>query len=137
VPGRTFAAEADEYRELDAERVLVLTHYRARDKHSGLEVEQMRAKGAPLYYVRGGKVTRLVQYFDSERVLADPASVHRVWCLGMVGDGRSGLSRFRQLAYFGYSQADGAVPSRERRIAVRFTQRAREGVCSGGGKESS
>jgi ketosteroid isomerase-like protein len=66
-----FHAVADEYRELDDERVLVLTKYRGRGKKSGLELEQMGAKGATLYHLRGGKVTRLVFYFDRERAFAD------------------------------------------------------------------
>ena len=66
-----FRAVADEYRELDAERVLVLIHWGGRGKTSGLEVEQMRTKGAQLFHVRGGKVTRFVTYWDGERALAD------------------------------------------------------------------
>jgi ketosteroid isomerase-like protein len=63
--------EVDEYRELDGERVLVLVHFSARGKTSGLELGQMRAKGAELFHVRGGKVTRAVAYWDRERALAD------------------------------------------------------------------
>jgi ketosteroid isomerase-like protein len=63
--------EADEYRELDDERVLVLHRWAGRGKASGLDVGQMRAKGALLFHLRGGKVTRLVLYFDRERALAE------------------------------------------------------------------
>ena len=63
--------EAEEYRELEGERVLVLFHFSARGKASGLDVGQIRTKGASLFHVRGGKVARLVQYFDRERALAD------------------------------------------------------------------
>jgi ketosteroid isomerase-like protein len=63
--------EAEEYRELDGGRVLVPFRFSARGKTSGLDVGQMRTKGASLFHVRGGKVTRLVQYFDRERALAD------------------------------------------------------------------
>jgi ketosteroid isomerase-like protein len=63
--------EAEEYRELDDERVLVLLQLSGRGNTSGLELGQMRAKGANLFHVRGGKVTRLVVYFDRERALAD------------------------------------------------------------------
>jgi ketosteroid isomerase-like protein len=66
-----FHSVAADYRELDGERVLVLTNYRGRGKKSGLELEQMGAKGAALYHLRGGKVTRLVFYFDRDRALAD------------------------------------------------------------------
>jgi ketosteroid isomerase-like protein len=66
-----FRVAADEYRELDSERVLVLHHLSARGKTSGLELEQMQTTGANLFHVRGGKVTRNVFYFDCERALAD------------------------------------------------------------------
>jgi ketosteroid isomerase-like protein len=68
---KNFRAEVEEYRELDDERVLVLIRYSGRGKRSGLELDQMRAKGATLYNVRGGKVTRIVTYFDRERAFAD------------------------------------------------------------------
>jgi ketosteroid isomerase-like protein len=68
---REFRSEADEYRELDCERVLVLQHWGGRGKTSGLELGQTWAKGASLFHVRGGKVTRLVVYLDRERALAD------------------------------------------------------------------
>jgi hypothetical protein len=63
-----FRVEAEEYRELDGERVLVLTRNGARGKVSGLEVGQMRAKGAVLFH---GKVTRFVFYWDRERALVE------------------------------------------------------------------
>jgi ketosteroid isomerase-like protein len=66
-----FRYEAEEYRELDGERVLVLTDYSGRGKTSGLELGQMRAKGAHLFHVRDGKITRLVRYWDRDRALAD------------------------------------------------------------------
>ena len=60
---------AEKYRELDDERVLVLTHVSGRGKTSGLEVG---GQGANLFHVRGGKVTRLVFYWDRELAFADP-----------------------------------------------------------------
>jgi ketosteroid isomerase-like protein len=63
--------EAEEYRELDGERVLVLMHFGGTGKLSGLELRQMRASAAGLFHVRGGKVTRFVTDFDRERALAD------------------------------------------------------------------
>jgi hypothetical protein len=66
-----FGIEGEQYRELDDERVLVLTRYTGRGKASGPDVRQMRAKGAGLFHVRNGKVTRLVAYMDGERALAD------------------------------------------------------------------
>jgi len=61
--------EAEEYRELNGERVLVLFHFSARGKTSGLDMGQISTEGASLFHVRGGKVTRLVQYFDRPRAL--------------------------------------------------------------------
>ncbi len=55
---------ADEYRELDDGRVLVLQHASGRSKTSGEELEQTRTRGTCLFHVRGGRVTRLVVYQD-------------------------------------------------------------------------
>ena len=66
-----YRVKAEEYRELDGERVLVLIRHHARGKTSGLELGQMRAKGASLFHVGDGKVTKLVLYNDRERALAD------------------------------------------------------------------
>jgi ketosteroid isomerase-like protein len=63
--------EAEEYRELDGERVLVLIRIGGRGKASGLDVGQMSAKGANLFHIRSGKVTRLALYWDRDRALAD------------------------------------------------------------------
>ena len=57
-------AEADEYRALDGERVLVLMHFSGRGKTSGLEVGDIHMKGANLFHVRDGKASRLVIYWD-------------------------------------------------------------------------
>ena len=74
-----FRGEGEDYRELDGERVLVLVDYSGRGKTSGLELGQMRTKGAELFHVRDGKVTRLVIYWDRERAFAD---------LGLASDAR-------------------------------------------------
>jgi 2-(1,2-epoxy-1,2-dihydrophenyl)acetyl-CoA isomerase len=63
--------EATQYQELDDERVLVLVHFRGRGKTSGVELGQVWTKGASLFQIRRGKVTRLVAYADYERALAD------------------------------------------------------------------
>jgi ketosteroid isomerase-like protein len=63
--------DTEEYRELDDQRVLVLTRLMARGRTSRLEVGAMRTKQAGLFHVRGGKVTRLVYYLDRERAFAD------------------------------------------------------------------
>ena len=64
-------AVAEEYRELDDERVLALDHRTARGKRSGLEIEQMLTKGAVVFHIRDAKVVRLLIYWDRERGLAD------------------------------------------------------------------
>jgi hypothetical protein len=66
-----WGVEADEYRELDDERVLVLSHYAGRGKTSGLDLGQIGALGASLFHVRTSKVIKLVVYFDRERGLPD------------------------------------------------------------------
>ena len=67
----SWGVEADEYRELDDERVLVLSHYAGRGKTSGLDLGQIGALGASLFRVRDGKVARLAVYWDRDRALAD------------------------------------------------------------------
>jgi ketosteroid isomerase-like protein len=63
--------EPDEYRALDDERVLVLVHFSGRGKTSGLEVGDIHMKGANLFHVRDGEVTRLVLYWDREHAFVD------------------------------------------------------------------
>jgi ketosteroid isomerase-like protein len=60
---------AEEYRGLDDERVLVLMHFTGRGKTSGLDVGEIAIRGLNLFHVRGGRVTRLVPYWDRERAL--------------------------------------------------------------------
>ncbi|MGH2994302.1 MAG: hypothetical protein ACRDL1_12310 [Solirubrobacterales bacterium] len=48
----------------------MLTKNRGRGKTSGLELGRMPTRGANLFHVRGGKVTRLVLYWDRVRALA-------------------------------------------------------------------
>ena len=66
-----FRIEADEYRDLDDQRVLVLDHRSGRGKTSGLDLGQVRTTGARLFHIRDGKVTRLVIYLDRDRAFAD------------------------------------------------------------------
>ena len=66
-----FHQGADEYRELDDERVLVFFRFSGRGKTSGLELGQMHSRAAVLFHVRDGKVTRWVGYLDGQRALAD------------------------------------------------------------------
>jgi hypothetical protein len=67
-----YRLKADDYRELDEERVLVLVHASAgRGKISGVELGQHGGGGATLFHIRNGRVTRYVVYFSRERALAD------------------------------------------------------------------
>jgi hypothetical protein len=59
------------YRELDDERVLVLTRRSARRKLSQLELPTAWTKGLALYTIRSGKVVRLLVYMDRQRGLAN------------------------------------------------------------------
>jgi ketosteroid isomerase-like protein len=75
---RDFLSTWDEYRvdvedcrELDDERVFVLTRRRGRGKTSGIELGQIRPEGAAVFHLSGGKVTKFVGYFDRERAFAD------------------------------------------------------------------
>ena len=54
-----YRSEAEEYRELDGERVLVFMRHGGRGKTSGVEVEQLDRRGANLFQIRDGKVIRL------------------------------------------------------------------------------
>jgi ketosteroid isomerase-like protein len=64
-------SEAEEYREIDNERILVLISVTGRGKTSGMDLGQMQAQGANLFRIQGGQVTRLVLYTDRDRALAD------------------------------------------------------------------
>ena len=64
-------ASADEYSELDDERVLVLMRYGGRGKLSGVDLGEMGSGAASLWHVRGGNVTRVVCWWERERGLAE------------------------------------------------------------------
>jgi ketosteroid isomerase-like protein len=66
-----YRVEACEYRELDSDRVLVLTQRRGRGQRSGIASGQLVAQGATVWHMRQGKVTRQVTYWDRDRALAD------------------------------------------------------------------
>lgn len=66
-----FRGEVDEYRRLDAERVLVLQRFTGRGKTSGVQLGQMRTKAATVYHVRRDEVVKMVIYLDRDRALAD------------------------------------------------------------------
>jgi hypothetical protein len=61
----------EETRELDAERVLVLTRLSGRGKASGLELGEMQARGADILDIRDGKVVRFALYHDRDRAFEE------------------------------------------------------------------
>jgi ketosteroid isomerase-like protein len=63
--------EADEYSELDDERVFALSQLSGRGKTSGIGVGRMQRNGAAVLHVRDGKATKCVSYNDRARALAD------------------------------------------------------------------
>jgi ketosteroid isomerase-like protein len=66
-----FSIRPEEFRTLDAERVLVLTNIGGRGKRSGIQLGEISSGGAHVFTVRDGRVTKLVRYFDRERAFAD------------------------------------------------------------------
>jgi ketosteroid isomerase-like protein len=67
-----YSVEADEFRELDGERVLVILHARGRGKTSGLELEAVAPEGGVnVFRIHDGRVISIDAYFDRERALAD------------------------------------------------------------------
>jgi ketosteroid isomerase-like protein len=66
-----YRVELEDCRELDDERVFVLTRRSGRGKTSGIELDQIRPEGAAVFHFSGGKVTKFVGYFDRERAFAD------------------------------------------------------------------
>jgi ketosteroid isomerase-like protein len=68
-----FRTEAEEFREIDDERVLVCVRDRGRGKASGMEIGQIMGTedGAILFVIREAKVVKLVNYWNRERALAE------------------------------------------------------------------
>lgn len=66
-----FRVEADEFLQVDGERVLVLAHYRALGEWSGMGFGPPHTDAATLFHIRAGKVFRLVIYLDRRRALAE------------------------------------------------------------------
>jgi ketosteroid isomerase-like protein len=62
---------ADDYLALPGDRVLVSFYCTGRGKASGVELAQLHVNGATLFEADDGKITRIVQYFEKDRALAD------------------------------------------------------------------
>lgn len=64
-----FRAEVDEYTEFDGgNRVLLLTRWSGRGRKSGVPVTRLCAE---VFEVHDGKVTKITNYTDRDRALAD------------------------------------------------------------------
>ena len=63
-----FRQVSDEFRDVDAERVLVLFRGTGRGKRSGVDVQ---SKWANVFHLHDGKVTRILLYYDRDRAFAD------------------------------------------------------------------
>jgi ketosteroid isomerase-like protein len=66
-----YSAKAEEYRELDGERVLVLQRLSGRGKTSGIEIGEIQPNAAGVFYVHDGRVSRITLYWDRDRAFAD------------------------------------------------------------------
>ncbi len=66
-----YRVAAEEYRELDDERVLVVVQQSGRGKTSGVDLDQVRTESASLFQARNGKMTRYVIYLALNNALAD------------------------------------------------------------------
>jgi ketosteroid isomerase-like protein len=68
---KDYRIEGADYREIDAWRVLVVFRFHGIGKTSGINIAQIPANGAHLFHMRGGRVTKLINYADADRALAD------------------------------------------------------------------
>ena len=66
---KDFRAAPEKYFTVDANRILVFVINSGRGRSSGLDFEQRSV--ANYFEIRGGKVTKLVLYWDRSRALAD------------------------------------------------------------------
>jgi len=66
-----FSVTAQDYREIDERRVLVLVQCGGRTKSSGLELGQIAGRNASVLDIEHGTVRRLALYWDRERAFAD------------------------------------------------------------------
>jgi hypothetical protein len=62
---------ADDYREVDDERVVVLLHYSGSGNTSGLDLTEVGGPHPNIFHIRDGKVSRDVVYWEYEHALAD------------------------------------------------------------------
>ena len=80
-PYEAFRVTAQEFREIDDHRILVLVKFSGRGKTSGLEIGQVQTKNACILDIEDNTVRRLALYWDREQAFAD---------LGLSPDGDAG-----------------------------------------------
>ncbi len=61
---------ADDYRQLEDERILLMARLSGRGRASGLDVA-LTGTAATIFTVRGAKVRKIVVYWDGDRAVAD------------------------------------------------------------------
>jgi ketosteroid isomerase-like protein len=66
-----YRIRAEDYRDIDDERVLVVFRFVGTGRGSGIDIAQVRANGAHLFHLHGGRVTKLVNYADATLAFAD------------------------------------------------------------------
>ena len=76
-----FRVKAEEYGEVDGQRVLVLVGLSGIGTTSGLRLDEVEAKTANVIHLHEGRITKLVIYWDRDRALAG---------LGLKEEGDSG-----------------------------------------------
>ena len=64
-------AVPEEFYELDDERVLVFLRNEGRGRSSGIDIQEISVKSANVFELRGGKVTKLVAYWERERAIEE------------------------------------------------------------------
>lgn len=64
-------SSAEQYRELDAERILVFDSFSGRGKTSGLQFGNVQTPGVLVFHLPEGEVVKLVAYWDRDRAFAD------------------------------------------------------------------
>jgi ketosteroid isomerase-like protein len=68
---RDWRVQAEEYREIDDVRLLVLFQASGTGKASRMELGQIQARGANVFHIKDDKVTKLVNYLQREHAFAD------------------------------------------------------------------
>ena len=64
-------ANAEEFRDIDDERVLVFLQNRGRGRESGIEIDGISVRAANVFTIRDGRVKKLVLYWDRDQAIQD------------------------------------------------------------------